>query len=370
VQNGQLIHRGKSWLFRYWKSEVVQGQKIRRRVCEKIADFDDAHRTEKSVRGIADKILLQQDAGKLTEGMTLQTFFDARYLPHIEAKRRPSTANGYRNLYRLHIQPRVRGVKLALFEASNGQRLLDEIAKDNPKIAKNTLIHVKSLLSGIFSYARRMGDYHQGNPMQGRFDLEGKKGKPTRAYTPAEVEIMLTVLRQDWMEFTAVIVAAYQGLSLSELRGLRFEDVGDSVLNVRNSYWRKFEGPTKTAARTAEVPLLGVVRDAIRVQQERNPGTKFVFEGPHGNPLDLATIGSKRISRALSGKVVWGGWHPFRRGLATNLHMLGVQDVTIQAILRHANVAITQASYIKAMPEMSIQAMKKLEKLVAAQNQE
>lgn len=32
----------------------------------------------------------------------------------------------------------------------------------------------------------------------------------------------------------------------------------------------------------------------------------------------------------------WHGWHAFRRGLATNLHALGVDDKTIQAILRHS----------------------------------
>jgi hypothetical protein len=35
----------------------------------------------------------------------------------------------------------------------------------------------------------------------------------------------------------------------------------------------------------------------------------------------------------------WRGWHAFRRGLATNLHLLGVNDKTIQAILRHSNIA-------------------------------
>jgi site-specific recombinase XerD len=38
----------------------------------------------------------------------------------------------------------------------------------------------------------------------------------------------------------------------------------------------------------------------------------------------------------------WHGWHAFRRGLATNLHALGVDDKTIQAILRHSNVSLTQ----------------------------
>jgi integrase len=43
----------------------------------------------------------------------------------------------------------------------------------------------------------------------------------------------------------------------------------------------------------------------------------------------------------------WHGWHVARRGLATILHQLKVQDITIQAILRHSDVAVTRLSYIK-----------------------
>jgi integrase len=62
----------------------------------------------------------------------------------------------------------------------------------------------------------------------------------------------------------------------------------------------------------------------------------------------------------------WHGWHAFRRGLATNLRDLGVPDKTIQAILRHANVAVTQNSYIKTLDSQSIAAMRQLETLVDA----
>jgi hypothetical protein len=41
-----------------------------------------------------------------------------------------------------------------------------------------------------------------------------------------------------------------------------------------------------------------------------------------------------------------------------------VDDKTIQAILRHSNVAVTQACYIKTLPKQSIAAMQKLEMLV------
>ena len=44
---------------------------------------------------------------------------------------------------------------------------------------------------------------------------------------------------------------------------------------------------------------------------------------------------------------VWRGWHGFRRGVATNLNRLGVPDKIIQRVLRHSDVAITQAAHIK-----------------------
>jgi integrase len=57
----------------------------------------------------------------------------------------------------------------------------------------------------------------------------------------------------------------------------------------------------------------------------------------------------------------WYGWHAFRRGLATNLHRLGADDLTIQPILRHSNVAVTQKCYIKTASEQTQAAMQKFE---------
>jgi integrase len=51
----------------------------------------------------------------------------------------------------------------------------------------------------------------------------------------------------------------------------------------------------------------------------------------------------------------------FRRGLATNLRALGVDDLTIMEILRHSDVAVTRASYIKRVNEKSVEAMERLE---------
>jgi hypothetical protein len=112
-----------------------------------------------------------------------------------------------------------------------------------------------------------------------------------------------------------------------------------------------------------------------------------IFATMKGTPLSLNNVLNRQILPVLNacvkcGKVrsehgeadheyerdsrrpEWHGWHAFRRGLATNLHDLGVDDKTIQAILRHANVAVTQGCYIKTLDSQSIAAMQQLESLV------
>jgi integrase len=49
-----------------------------------------------------------------------------------------------------------------------------------------------------------------------------------------------------------------------------------------------------------------------------------------------------------------------------NLHHLGVQDKTIQAILRHSNVAITQGAYIKTVNADSVRALASLDAVLCS----
>lgn len=55
------------------------------------------------------------------------------------------------------------------------------------------------------------------------------------------------------------------------------------------------------------------------------------------------------------------GWHAARRGLGSNLYRLGVPDMVIQRILRHANVSTTATYYIRTAAADVRSAMAKLE---------
>jgi len=92
----------------------------------------------------------------------------------------------------------------------------------------------------------------------------------------------------------------------------------------------------------------------------------FIFANELGNPMNLEALAVDVIRPALQkANLAWHGWHAFRRGLATNLHRLGVSDKVIQQILRHANVTTTMNIYVKTVSVDAANAMKTLETMCA-----
>jgi integrase len=73
----------------------------------------------------------------------------------------------------------------------------------------------------------------------------------------------------------------------------------------------------------------------------------WMFPNRRGGVLDLDNLAFRILAPALKeAGLPWYGWHAYRRGLASNLKSLGVDDMVIQRILRHDDVSTTQRSYI------------------------
>jgi integrase len=147
---------------------------------------------------------------------------------------------------------------------------------------------------------------------------------------------------------TIVAVAAFTGLRRGELRGLEVSDYGSSLLHVRRSAWKRHIGDPKGKRGKGAVPVIPQLREILDVYMSVTKPTKYLFPNQKGGPADLDYIVREVIIPTLAkAKMQWHGWHAFRRGLATNLHQLGVKDIVIQAILRHSDVAVTREAYIK-----------------------
>lgn len=141
-----------------------------------------------------------------------------------------------------------------------------------------------------------------------------------------------------------------------------------SFYRVSQSIWKSFVTEPKTTKSKAPVPIIGLLTKRLEEHRQRcgNPRLGAMFTNTVGNALDLNELYRRIIKDILvAARIPWQGWHAFRRGLATNLHRLGVDDKTIQAILRHCNVAVTQNVYIKTVSDDSVAAMQQLEKIVS-----
>jgi len=177
---------------------------------------------------------------------------------------------------------------------------------------------------------------------------------------------MLKVLSEP--SAAAVATAAFTGLRLGELRGLTWESYEPAQdeeslgwLNVTRSVWRNTVGDPKTAKSKAPVPVISQLAQRLDAHRKRcgNPVAGPIFANSLGHPLDLNACYQREMKDVLKrAGLLWHGWHGFRRGLASNLNRLGVDDSVIQRILRHSTVATTQNHYIKTASPDAIAAMR------------
>ena len=94
-----------------------------------------------------------------------------------------------------------------------------------------------------------------------------------------------------------------------------------------------------------------------------------VFPGVRQKYADLDKMALRVIRPVLrAAGIQWRGWHAFRRGVASNLFQLGVDELTVQRILRHSKVNVTRERYIKVRDERVETAMAAFEQAIAKSN--
>jgi len=362
-QKGYVFRKGNCWYLRYYDTEVQEDGTINTvQKCRSLADFGGEYRSKKAVQVLADEFLAPLNNGTVTpqSTMKLTQFVEDHYLPFVEGHKRVSTLHGYRNMWRRYLKPHG-GIRLRDFRTADGECLMEEIARVND-LTRTTLAHIKALLSGIFRYAKRKGVINSENPMRDVVLPQARPAGETYAYSLEEITKMLDVLPEP--AATIVVAAAFTGARRGEIRGFLWENYDGEQIRISQSFWRGHAQEPKTKKSQAPVPVIAQLAKRLDFHRELagNPTTGLIFSTREGKPINLDALAADVIRPALqNASLQWHGWHAFRRGLATNLHRLGVPDKTIQAILRHSNVAVTQACYIKTIDSETVAAMRSLE---------
>jgi integrase len=362
-QKGYVYRKGSNWYLRYYEHElqadgtVKQGQR-----CHKLVEYGGEYRSKSAVRVLADEFLAPRNNGTMSPAgtMTLNVWIEKCYLPFIQSNKEPSTYSGYKSSFNLHIRKHG-DIPLRDVRTFEVERILAEIAHEFDT-APTTIQHVKALLSGAFRYAKRQGILNSENPVRDAVLPKCKETEETYAYSLEEELTMMRILPEP--ASTAVALAAFTGFREGELRGSLWENYTGDEIRVTKAVWRGHVKGPKSKASKGSVPVIAQL--AAKLDEYRklcgSPKSGWIFPNSAGNPYCFDDMARDVIRPAMEkAGLQWHGWHAFRRGLATNLHRLGVPDKVIQIILRHADIGVTQRCYIKTADADAVSAMQKLE---------
>jgi integrase len=385
-QKEQIIRIGDRWYVRYWERRNIGGTVERKRVTHSIAEVTTrGKRPPADIKTEAERHMATVNSGTVPADriVTIGDFVERVYLPWTAEHKRPSTAKGYRDIWEDHLKPISEQVWLKDTRAYHVQSWLNQIGAG--KLSRNTLKHVKSVISGIFTLAKQQ-DYFQGENPARDSAVNPKAAEPqeTYAYTLEEIQTILSLLPEP--AATAFAIAAFMGLRHGEIQGLLWENYRNGELYVSRSIWNGRISDPKTRKSRAPVPVIRQLAERLEMHRLRsgNPLTGPIIANSLRKPLSLGGIVNRVILPALNrreacGKAEsdhkkanhsykrdarlpdWHGWHAARRGLGSNLYPLGVPDMVIQRILRHANVSTTLTYNIKTAADDVRKAMMTLE---------
>ena len=393
-QEGQITRKGPNWVLRFYEDRDGKRVRVPKIICRyedhplRGSDADLEFLRKRYADKIASFLAPVNTDYTVTVGtITLSSFIEQQYWVRCEQRiaipagnelhMERSTLDGYKDIYRLHVKPAtISKMKVQSITPSIAQTFVESL---DQKLSHQTHMRIKNFLSGVMSWAIVKEAYRGGNPFaevkaggrkKGGRSLEGlSESEKTRrmkidasndhAYTLEEVADMINKLQEPAR--TVCALSAFTGLSRSELWGLKWEDYEGSYIQVKRKIVDGVEGAPKTEAREDGVYIVPMLQKMLASYQKElkiKCEGGWMFCGEQGGPLNLDNLSRRDIPQFING--AWFGWHAFRRGLGTRLNEAGVDDKTIQSILRHADVSTTMAYYVKPDRTAGERGLKKL----------
>lgn len=276
--------------------------------------------------------------------MLFSEFIDTIYLPVCLPKLASSTQNRSRGVIANYLRPRFGDTCLAAITVLAVDRFLTTLAAKD--LTHESLDKIRDVLSGVFSAAVRYG-YLDRNPARGLRLPRAKLRRAHRAWiTPDQLGAIVGLMAEPYA--TMVYTAAWTGLRVSELIGLRWRNVGSDSITVAERCCRGDWGEPKTEASASTIPVNRCV--LARLGKRGAPGD-LVFRSPGGRPMrdnNVLVRHLKPAARQLG--LGWVNWLVLRRSFATWLKMAGADVKDAQGLMRHARASTTLDVYQQFVP--------------------
>jgi integrase len=323
-QTGTVVRRSDGFYIRYYKDgDGGVRTKFTERLCDLATEATSLRLQQRSfMSGVNSTHHTALHSPTEAPAETVGGFWSATYLPWVLANRRWSTHRGYKNIWKQYLKDELGTKALSEYRTVEGSQFLTRLAA---KLNRNSLAHVRSLMSGIFSHATSLGIIDR-NPMRDvKVLARVRPPKPRVKYTPEEtVAIINAIPRTDAKLFFAF--CAVLGMRPSEAAGVKWENISDGVLMVREAapYGHSEDG-LKTERSKRDLNIIEPVLSLIKAWHATmgKPASGLLFENSDHNPIDHNSFNKYQIKpHAKKVCARYCGPYSGRHGAATTLYNL------------------------------------------------
>jgi integrase len=384
-QNPKPFREGNWWWINPRLDELKEGRLERRKKRMKVCPVETP---EREARKIAAEMLRPMNQGLQTIGSATRfsEYVNGTFLPTVLPLMASTTRASYEGTLRRYLIAVFGDMPLRNMTVLNLQAYFSSLATS--KLGGDTVLKIKEVLSSVLGSAVNY-ELLTRNPMLAvqiprNKVVNKKKQKPH--ITPEEFERLVNFVDEPYA--TMICVAVFSGLRVSELVGLKWEDVHDEALTVDERYCRGDWSVTKTTGSSTTIGVASSVITRIRqlktLEVEINWGGKGArkrfklvrSDKPHdlvfqslraGNPMSDGNILRRHLRPAalkLGIDQKKATWRSLRTSYATWMIEAGANPKDVQGQMRHSRMSTTMEIYAQHVPESQHRAIAKMMEMV------
>ena len=281
----------------------------------------------------------------------------------------------YEVCYRLRIVPHgIANMKMNMISLDTLQRYFNDLQKQgwSKNVIKKTYIKINS----CFTFAEIHGIVEK-NYCKGVIigKVQKKKDDQYKVFTKEEQEAIIKALDLRNVLDKVIYFTFYTGLRLGEVLAIKWENIQDDILSVKEQYQREVvitkEGSRKTTYivkdmlktphSQREIPLPQKIKELLNDTLKLG---EFVFCDTDGNLLEVKRVPRrfKKLCESLGlGKE--RSFHSIRHTYATRLFEMNIPVKMVQSLLGHSDIQTTLNIYTHVTREKKLEILDKLDSI-------
>jgi len=378
-QDPKPQRRGDWWVIQVRQDVVVNGTLKRSNKRVRLAPVT---MSEREVRKVAAEYMrpLNQGMQGIGSATSFAQYVQQEYMQVVMPLLAKSTRDRYEGVLKNYLLPTFGELCLRDLTPLSVQKYFSNMATS--PLAHESRDKIRDVLSSVLASAVKYEFLVRNSAENVRMPAEKRGKKRNKPYLSVQqLEQLIELIPEPYA--TMVYVAIYTGLRVSELAGLKWDDIHEDSITIDERYCRGDWGAPKSESSNATIGVNRCVVErihrlkilTIRVKAGRavrkyravksDKPTDLVFQSVQdGKPIRDNNILARFIKpNARKLGLHWVNWRSLRTSHAVWLKMAGADVKDAQGQMRHSRASTTLDIYQQFVPESQQRVVSKLSSL-------